>query len=92
MRVVTVVTGGGASRSTCFTTLFTDARFTFVRLTRWGRSARLTVPALASLISTGRSGGLVATVSAPPPMMAPPQVQAANFANAILTDMTPTLF
>lgn len=39
----------------------------------------------------GRAGGLAATWSAPPPMMAPPQAHAHNFVKAILTDMLRTL-
>ena len=35
----------------------------------------------------GRCGGLSATCIAPPPMTAPPQVQAHNFAKAIFTDI-----
>jgi hypothetical protein len=37
-------------------------------------------------------GGLADTCTAPPPMIAPPHVQAHNFAKAIFTDMTRTLF
>jgi hypothetical protein len=35
----------------------------------------------------GRAGGLAATCTAPPPMMAPPQAQAVSLAMAIFTDM-----
>jgi hypothetical protein len=40
----------------------------------------------------GRSGAVSATWTAPPPMIAPPQVQAQSFAKAILTDISRTLF
>lgn len=43
---------------------------------------------LACLTNAGRSGGFSATWTAPPPMIAPPQVQAQSLARAILTDMT----
>jgi hypothetical protein len=36
----------------------------------------------------GRGGGFSETWTAPPPMTAPPQVQAQSFAKAILTDIT----
>jgi hypothetical protein len=36
--------------------------------------------------------GCEATCAAPAPITAPPQVQAHNFAKAILTDIGPTLF
>jgi hypothetical protein len=35
----------------------------------------------------GREGGLAETWTAPPPMIAPPQVQAHSLARAILTDI-----
>lgn len=65
------------------------------RLTRCGfRETRccFTVLALVVLRIAGRGSGLAATWTAPPPMIAPPQVQAHNFARAILTDMIRTLF
>jgi hypothetical protein len=40
----------------------------------------------------GRGGGLAESWTAPPPMIAPPQVQAQSFAKAILTDITSILF
>jgi hypothetical protein len=40
----------------------------------------------------GREMGFSATCTAPPPITAPPQVQAQSFARAILTDMIRTLF
>jgi hypothetical protein len=40
----------------------------------------------------GRASGFSATCTAPPPMIAPPQVQAQSFARAIFTDMIRTLF
>ena len=36
----------------------------------------------------GRGGGFSATWTAPPPMIAPPQVQAQSFAKAIRTDIS----
>ncbi len=48
--------------------------------------------AFACRTSWGRSGGFSATWTAPPPMTAPPQVQAQSFAKAILTDIERTLF
>jgi hypothetical protein len=44
--------------------------------------------AFACLTKEGRWGGFSATWTAPPPMIAPPQVQAQSLARAILTDMT----
>jgi hypothetical protein len=52
----------------------------------------LTVFALALLMIAGRAGGFSTTWTAPPPMTAPPQVQAHNFAKAIFTDISRTLF
>ena len=52
---------------------------------RW-RTADFT---LACLTIAGRSGAVSATCTAPPPMIAPPQVQAQSFARAILTDISP---
>jgi hypothetical protein len=46
----------------------------------------------ACLTIAGRSGAVSATWTAPPPMIAPPQVQAQSFAKAILTDISRTLF
>ena len=43
--------------------------------------------AFACFTIAGRAGGFSETWTAPPPMMAPPQVQAHNFAKAILTDI-----
>jgi hypothetical protein len=43
---------------------------------------------LACFTKAGREGGFSATWTAPPPMIAPPQVQAQSLARAILTDMT----
>jgi len=40
----------------------------------------------------GRGAGFAETWTAPPPMMAPPQVQAQSFAKAIFTDIIRTLF
>jgi hypothetical protein len=47
---------------------------------------------LAWRTSAGRCGGFSATCAAPAPMTAPPHVQAASFARAILTDIASTLF
>lgn len=44
--------------------------------------------AFACLTIAGRAGGFSATWTAPPPRMAPPQVQAHNFAKAIRTDIS----
>jgi hypothetical protein len=52
----------------------------------------VTVLALADFTMAGRGIGFSATWTAPPPMTAPPQVQAQSFARAILTDMIRTLF
>jgi hypothetical protein len=60
-------------------------RFTEIRL-------ESIVRALAIFTMAGRDGGFSATWMAPPPMIAPPAVQAHNFANAILTDISSTLF
>ena len=62
----------------------------FMALTRaWRRGACLImVAAFARLTKDGLSGGFSATWTAPPPMIAPPQVQAQSLARAILTDMT----
>jgi hypothetical protein len=62
----------------------------FIALTRaWRRGACFTiVAAWARLTKEGREGGFSATWTAPPPMIAPPQVQAQSLARAILTDMT----
>jgi hypothetical protein len=48
--------------------------------------------AFAILTRTGRDGGFSATCTAPPPMIAPPQVQAQSLAKAIRTDIRRTLF
>ena len=50
------------------------------------------VRAFAWLTIVGRGGGFSATCTAPPPMTAPPQVQAQSFARAILTDIISILF
>jgi hypothetical protein len=50
------------------------------------------VRAFACLTIAGRGGGLSARETALPPMIAPPQVQAQSFANAIRTDMFSILF
>ncbi|HEY9553547.1 MAG TPA: hypothetical protein VIR62_08110 [Allosphingosinicella sp.] len=86
---MTVVTGV-TLRLAALTTLVRLTLFTL--FTRSGRSERLTAPAFASLTSTGLAGGFAATLIAPTPMIAPPQVQAPSFAKAIFIDMIPTLF
>ena len=60
-------------------------------LARW-RTALGFAFAFECLMIAGRSGGFAETWTAPPPMTAPPQVQAHNFAKAIFTDITLTLF
>jgi hypothetical protein len=78
---VVVVTAG------CLTTQAVRAR----RRTRLARflitGAALTELAFAFLTIAGRAGGFSATWTAPPPMIAPPAVQAHSFAKAILTDI-----
>jgi hypothetical protein len=62
-------------------------RRTVRRTTRrlaWRTGAAL---ALARCTTAGRSGGFWFMWTAPPPMMAPPQVQAQSFARAIRTDI-----
>jgi len=54
---------------------------------RW-RMVRAFAFAFAYLTIAGRGSGFSETWTAPPPMMAPPQVQAHNFAKAIFTDIT----
>jgi hypothetical protein len=50
------------------------------------------VRALAVCTMAGRAGGFSTMCMAPPPMIAPPAVQAQSFARAILTDISRTLF
>ena len=57
------------------------------RLTRFTLGRCRTVFAFACLTIAGRGGGFSATWTAPPPMIAPPQVQAQSFARAIRTDI-----
>ena len=80
MRVVVVVPG-------CLTTQAVRA----TRRTRLARffitGAALAELAFAFLTMAGRAGGFSATWTAPPPMIAPPAVQAHSFAKAILTDI-----
>jgi hypothetical protein len=83
--VVTVLPGWRtmqAVRAIRRTLAFTRARG------RW----RTTDFTFACLTIAGRSGAVSATWTAPPPMTAPPQVQAQSFAKAILTDISRTLF
>jgi hypothetical protein len=44
------------------------------------------------LLTATRAGGFSTAWTAPPPMIAPPHVQAQSFARAILTDITASLF
>ncbi len=83
--MVRVVTAAGAGQAT---------RRTVRRTTRRTVRARRTWPlfAFACLTIAGRAGGFSATWTAPPPMIAPPQVQAQSFAKAILTDITASPF
>jgi len=84
--MVRVVTVAGAAQT---------VRRTVRRTTRrWTVRARRTWPvrAFACLTIAGRGGGFSATWTAPPPTIAPPQVQAQSFAKAILTDITASLF
>lgn len=60
--------------------------------TRWCLTAcRLGAALTLLLLRTPAGRALSATWTAPPPISAPPQVQAHNFANAIRTDIGPTL-
>jgi hypothetical protein len=79
VRVVTVWAGAGQA-----------VRRTVRRTTRLcEEEARRTWPrAWACFTMAGRAGGFSATWTAPPPTIAPPQVQAQSFAKAILTDIT----
>lgn len=85
VRVVTVCSGAGQE------TLLTVRR-TVRRCAEDRRTSAVRVFALAWLITEGRGGGFSATWTAPPPMIAPPQVQAQSLAKAILTDMIRILF
>jgi hypothetical protein len=87
--MVRVVVTCGIGQETARTVRCTSRR-------RYLLVARRTWPvrawACAWLTRLGRGGGFSATWTAPPPMMAPPQVQAQSFAKAILTDITSILF
>ena len=90
VRVVTVCPG-------VFTTHAVRAslRTRLVRTRAVGRYVALLAVltfAFAFLMMAGRAMGFSATWTAPPPMIAPPQVQAHNFAKAIFTDIRRTLF
>ncbi|MFN3389508.1 MAG: hypothetical protein ACK40O_11310 [Allosphingosinicella sp.] len=89
VRVVVVVAGWRTTHSARCTRL---ARL--VRCTVLTRASFLdgSVEAFAVLTMAGREGGFSATWTAPPPMIAPPVVQAHNLARAILTDIRRTLF
>jgi len=93
--------GGGANmggmivRVTVWVGAAQAIRLTVRRTTRLlEERAWRTVPlrACACLTIAGRAGGFSATWTAPPPMIAPPHVQAQSFARAILTDMRASLF
>ena len=62
------------------------------RTTRRVTARRTWACALACFTIAGRGGGFSAAWTAPPPMIAPPHVQAQSFAKAILTDITPIPF
>ena len=83
MRVVVVVPG-------CRTTQAVRAS-RFARLARGATRARARTFAPLTFFDcftiAGRSGGFSTTWTAPPPMIAPPAVQAQSFAKAILTDI-----
>jgi hypothetical protein len=85
VRVVVTVLPGLTMQEACSTRGTRLTRFTETRLLSMVR-------ALAILTMAGRDGGFSAMWIAPPPMIAPPAVQAHNFANAILTDISSTLF
>jgi hypothetical protein len=89
VRVVVVVPGWRTTQAVRARRLTRFTRFDLARC----RAARAGACALAfaCLMIAGRSGGFAATWTAPPPMTAPPQVQAHNLAKAILTDITLTL-
>ncbi len=83
---VVVTCGAGAAQATRRTVRRTTRRC----LDRARRTG--TVRAFAWLTRVGRGGGFSIAWTAPPPMIAPPQVQAQSFARAILTDMISILF
>ena len=90
VRVVTVCSG---VRTTQAVRATLRTRFVLTRATGrtfWPFGARLV--AFAFLMMAGRAGGFSVTCTAPPPMIAPPHVQAHNFAKAIRTDIRRTLF
>jgi hypothetical protein len=66
-------------------------RRTRFALTR-ARAMRAGAATLDFLTMAGRSGGFSVTCTAPPPITAPPAVQAQSFAKAIFTDIIRTLF
>ena len=84
--IVRVVVTWGARQATRRT-----VRRTTRRCFDWARRT-VAVRAFAWLTMEGRAGGFSATWTAPPPMIAPPQVQAQSFARAIRTDMISILF
>lgn len=93
--------GGGANiggmivRVTVWVGVAQEIRRT-VRLTtrRWPdlTTRRTCVPAWAVRTICGRATGFSVTATAPPPMIAPPHVQAQSFAKAILTDIRHPVF
>lgn len=85
VRVVTApAVAAGAAQVTRRTVRLTTRRLELARRTVAGL-------ALACLTTVGRGGGFSARETAPPPMIAPPQVHAQSFARAILTDITSIL-
>ena len=84
--IVRVVVTRGAWQATRRT-----VRRTTRRCLDWARRT-VAVRAFAWLTMDGRAGGFSATWTAPPPMIAPPQVQAQSLARAIRTDMISILF
>jgi hypothetical protein len=85
VRVVVTVLPGLTTQEACSTRGTRLIRFTETRLLS-------IVRALAILTIAGRAGGFSAMWMAPPPIIAPPTVQAHNFAKANLTDISSTLF
>ena len=81
MRVVVVTAGWRTTQAVRATRRTRLARFLIIG------AAALTELAFAFLTIAGRAGGFSATCTAPPPMIAPPAVQAHSFAKAILTDI-----
>jgi hypothetical protein len=86
-------TGGMIIRVTVWVGAAQAVRRTTRRTSRRCAEAYRTEPPPRTLdpecaTTLGRAGGFSATWTAPPPTIAPPQVQAQSFAKAILTDIT----